>query len=168
MSVELVMLSNHLILYWCLLLLSWIFPSIRIFSNESALCIRWPKFWSFSMSISPSNEYSGLISFRFDWFDLLAVQGTHKSLLQHHNSKALILQHSVFFMVQLSDPFMITGKTTAKRSRNIFLFLIFCLFDLGFWSSQIPWNSRDDNSVFSSNETALGGPINNFMLGANH
>ena len=107
------MLSNHLILC-CLLLLSLsIFPSIRVFSNESALRIRWPKYWSFSFNISPSNEYSGLISFRMDWLDLLAVQGTLKSLLQHHSSKASILQCSAFFIVQLSYPYMTTGKTIA-------------------------------------------------------
>ena len=108
MSIESVMLSNHLILC-CPLLLPSIFPSIRVFSNESTLHIRWPKYWSFS--ISPSNEYSGLISFRMDWFDLLAVSGTLKSLLQHHNLKASILWHSAFFMVQLSHPYMTTGKT---------------------------------------------------------
>ena len=102
--------SNHLIIYPPLLQPS-IFPSIRVFSNESVLCIRWPKYWSFS--ICPSNEYSGLISFRMDWFDLLAVQGTLKSLLQHHSSKASILWHSAFFMVQLSHPYMTTGKTVA-------------------------------------------------------
>ena len=96
-----------------LLLLLSIFPSIRVFSNESALCIRWPKYWSFSLNISPSNEYSGLISFRIDWLDLLAVQGTHKSLLQHHSSKASILQCSAFFIFQLSHPYMTTGKTIA-------------------------------------------------------
>ena len=99
-SIELVMPSNHLILYRPLLPPS-IFPSIGVFSNESTRCIKWPNYWSFSFSISPPNEYSGLISFRMDWLDLLAVQGTHKSLLQHHSSKALILQHSAFFMVQL-------------------------------------------------------------------
>ena len=104
MSVESVMPSNHLILCRPLLLLPSIFPSIRVFSKESVLCIRWPKYWSFSFSISPSNEYSGLISFRIDWFDLLAVQGTLKSLLQHHSLKASILQHSAFFIVQLSHP----------------------------------------------------------------
>ena len=104
------MSSNHLVLCYPLLLLPSIFPSIRVFSNELALCIRWPKYWSFSFSISPSNEYSGLISFRMDWFDLLAVQGTLTSLLQHHTSKASILRHSAFFMVQLSQPYMITGK----------------------------------------------------------
>ena len=103
MSFELVMPSNHLILCHPLLLLPSIFPSIRVFSNESVLHIRWPKYWSFSFSISPSNEYSGLISFRIDWLDLLAVQGTLKSLLQHHNSKAFILWHLAFFMVQLSN-----------------------------------------------------------------
>ena len=113
MSVESVMPSNHLILCHPLLLLPSIFPSIRVFSNESALRIRWPKYWSFSFSINPSNECSGLISLRMDWFDLLAVQGTLKSLLQHHSSKALILQRSAFFMVQLSHPYMTTGKTIA-------------------------------------------------------
>ena len=102
MSMESVMLSNHLILWHPLLVLPSIFPSIRVSSSESVLCIRWPKHWSFSFSISPSNEYSGLISFRIDWFDLLAVQGTLKSLLQHHSSKASILWCSVFFLVQLS------------------------------------------------------------------
>ena len=113
MSIESVMPSNHLILCHLLLLLPSIFPSIRVFSNESALCIRWPKYWSFSFNISPSNEYSGLISFRMDWVDLLAAQGTLKSLLQHHSSKASILQCSAFFRVQLSHPYMTTGKTTA-------------------------------------------------------
>ena len=104
MSIELVMPSNHLILCHPLLLLSSIFPSIRVFSNESTLHIRWPKYWSFSFSISPSNEYSGLISFRMDWLDILAVQGTLNSLLQHHTSKASILRCSAFFTVQLSHP----------------------------------------------------------------
>ena len=104
MSIESVMPSNHLILCRPLLLLPSIFPSIHVFSNESALCIRWPKYWSFSFSISPSNEHPGLISFRMDWLDLLAVQGTLKSLLQHHSSKASILQCSAFFIVQLSHP----------------------------------------------------------------
>ena len=112
LSVESVMPSNHLILCRPLLLPPSVFPSIRVrFSNESVLRIRWPKYWSFS--ISPSNEYSGLISFRMDWLDLLAVQGTLKSLLQHHSSKASILQHSAFFIVQLSHPYMTTGKTIA-------------------------------------------------------
>ena len=111
MSIELVMLSNHHILCHPHLLLPSIFPSIKVFSNESALCIRWPNYWSFS--ISPSNEYSGLISFRVDCFDLLAVQGTLKSLLQHHSSTASILWHSAFFILQLSHPYMTTGKTLA-------------------------------------------------------
>ena len=113
MSIELVMPSNHLILCLPLLLLPSIFPSIRVFSNESVLCIKRPKYWSFSFSISPSNEYSGLIFFRMDWLDLLAVQGTLKSLLQHHSSKASILWLSAFFIVQLSHPYMTTGKTIA-------------------------------------------------------
>ena len=113
MSIESVMPSNHLILCLPLLLLLSIFPSIRIFSNESALCIRWPKDWSFSFNISPSYEHPGLISFRMDWLDLLAVQGTLKSLLQHHSSKASILWSSAFFTVQLSHPCMTTGKTIA-------------------------------------------------------
>ena len=112
-STELVMPSNHLVLCHPLLLLPQIFPSIRVFSNESVLHIRWPKYWSFSFSISPSNEYSGLISFRIHWFDILAVQGTLKSLLQHHSSKAPILQCSAFFMVQLLHPYMSTGKISA-------------------------------------------------------
>ena len=113
MSIESVMPSNHLILCRLLLLLPSIFPSIRVFSRESVLHIRWPKYWSFSFSISPSNEYPGLISFRMDWFHLLAVQRTLKSLLQQHGSKASILQLSAFFMVQLSHPYMTTGKTIA-------------------------------------------------------
>ena len=113
MFTELVMPSNHFILCHPLLLPPSIFPSIRVFSNESVLRIRWPKFWSFSFNISPYNEYSGLISFRMDWFDLLTVQGTLKSLLQHHSSKASILQHSAFFIVQLSHLYMTTGKTIA-------------------------------------------------------
>ena len=113
MSIELVIPSNHLILCCPLLLLPSIFPSIRVFSDESALRIRWPECWSFSFSISPSNEYSGLISFRMDWLDLHAVQGTLKSLLQHHSSKASILQCSTFFTVQLSHPYVTTGKTIA-------------------------------------------------------
>ena len=111
MSIESVMPSNHLIL--CRPLLSSVFCSIRVFSNESVIHIRWPKYWSFSFNISPSNEYSGLISFRMDWLDLLAVQGTLKSLLQHHSSKASILWCSAFFTVQLSHPYMTTGKTIA-------------------------------------------------------
>ena len=111
-SIESVMPSNHLILCLPLRLLPSIFPSIRVFSNESALCIRWPKYWSFSFSISPSNEHPGLTSFRMDWLDLLAVHRTFKSLLQHHSSKASILQHSSFFIVQLSHPYMTTGKNS--------------------------------------------------------
>ena len=110
--------SNHLILCHPLLLLPSIFPSIRVFSNESVLPIRWPKYWSFSFGISPSNEYLGLISFRMDWLDLLAVQGTLKSLLQHHSSKASILRHSAFFIVRLSHPYMTTGKTIALTRRT--------------------------------------------------
>ena len=110
--------SNHLILCRPLLLLPSIFPSIRVFSNESALRIRWPKYWSFSFRISPSNKYSGLISFRMDWLDLLAVQGTVKSLLQHHSSKASILRPSAFFIVQVSHPYMTTGKTIALTRRT--------------------------------------------------
>ena len=113
MSIKSVMPSNHLILCHPLLLLPSIFPSIRVFSNESVLRIRWPKCWSFSFSISPSNEYSGLISFRINWLDLLAVQEILKSLLQHHSSKTSILQHSAFCIVQLSHPYMTTGKTIA-------------------------------------------------------
>ena len=110
--------SNHLILCCPLLLLPSIFPSIRVFSNDSALHIRWPKYWSFSFNISPSNEHPGLVSFRMDWLDLLAVQGTCKSLLQHHSSKASILWHLAFFIVQLSHPYMTTGKTTALTRRT--------------------------------------------------
>ena len=113
MSIKSVMPSNHLILCYPLLLPPSIFPSIRVFSNESVLRIRWPKYWSFTFSISPSNEYSGLISFRMDWLDLCAVQGTLKSLLQHHSSKASILLHSVFFIVQYSHPYTTTGKNIA-------------------------------------------------------
>ena len=113
MSIDSVMPTNHLILCYALLLPSSIFPSFRDLSNESVLHIRWPKYWSFSFSLSPSNEYSGLIFFRMDWLDLLAVQGTLKSLLQHHSSKASIHLHSAFFMVQLSHPYVTTGKTIA-------------------------------------------------------
>jgi len=111
MSIQSVMPSNHLILCHPLPLMPSIFPSIRVFSNKSAFHIRWPKYWSFSFSISPSNEYSGLISFRMDWLDLLGIQGTLKILLQYHSSKASIIQHSAFFIVQLSHPRMTTGKT---------------------------------------------------------
>ena len=134
MPIELVMKSNQLILCHPLLLPPSIFPSIRVFSNESALHIRWPKYWSFSFSLSPSNEYSALISFRMDWLDLLAIQGTLKSLLQHHNTKASILWCSAFFIVQLSYPYTTTGKTIAltrasfQVQRHIFGFMAFCLF----------------------------------------
>ena len=121
MSIKSMMPSNHLILCHPLLLPSSIFPSVRVFSKESVLCIRWPKYWGFSFNISPSNEYSGLISFRINWFDLLAVQRTLKSLLQHHSSKASILQCSAFFIVQLSHPYMTTGK------RNRKMYTIMCL-----------------------------------------
>ena len=120
--------SNHLIL--CRPLLPSVFPSIRVFSNESVLCIRWPKYWSFSFSISPSNDYSGLISFRMDWLDLLAVQGTLKSLLQHHSSKASKLWSSVFFIVQLSHPYRTTGKSIALTRRTIVGKVISLLFNL--------------------------------------
>ena len=120
MSIESVMASNHIILCRSLLLLPSIFPSIRVFSNESVLGIRWPKYWSFSFNISPSNEHLGLISFRVDWLDLLAVQGTLKSLLQHHSSKASIIWYSAFFIVQLSHPYTTTGKIIAL-TRQIFV-----------------------------------------------
>ena len=116
MSIKSVMPSSHLILCRPLLLLPPMPPSIRVFSNESTLCMRWPKDWSFSFSISPFSEYSGLVSFRMDWLDLLAAQGTLKSLLQHHSSKASILQCSAFFTVQLSHPYMTTGKTMALKT----------------------------------------------------
>ena len=119
MSIDSVMPSNHLIFCHPLLLLPSIFPSIRVFSDESVFCIRRPKYWSFSLNISPSNEHSGLISFRMNWLDLLAVQGTLKSLLQHHSSKASILQGSAFFILQLSHPYMTTGKTIALTRQAI-------------------------------------------------
>ena len=119
MSIKSVMPCNHLILRYPLLLLPSLFPRIRVFSNESVLCIRCPKYWSFSFSISLSNEYSGLTSFRMDWLDLLVVQGTLKSLLQHHSSKASILRHSAFFTVQLSHPYITTGKTIALTRRTL-------------------------------------------------
>ena len=129
MSTESMMPSNHLILCHPLLLLPSIFPSIRVFSNESALCIRWPKYWSFSFNISPSSEYSGLISSRMDWLDLLAVQGTLKSLLQHHSSKA-----SAFFTVQLSHPYMTTGKTITLTRRTFVGKVMSLLFNMLSWS----------------------------------
>ena len=135
MSIESMMPSHHLILCHPLLFLPSIIPSIRVFSNESALHMRWPKYWSFSFSISPSNEYSGLISFRMGWLGLLAVHGTLKSLLQHHSLKASILQHSAFFILQLSHPYLTTGKTIAltrwtfvgKLMSLIFIYLFFHL-----------------------------------------
>ena len=132
MSIESVMPSNHLILCRPLLLLPSIFPSIRVFSKELALCFSWPKYWSFSFSINPSNEYSGLISFRTDWLDLLSVQGTLKNLLQHHSPKTSILQCSVFFVVQLSHSYMTTGKIIALTIQTFVgkvmpQFLIYCL-----------------------------------------
>ena len=130
MSFELVMPFSHLILCCPLLLLPSIFSSIRVFSNESVLCIRWPKYWSFS--ISPSNEYSGLISFRIVWFDLLAVQRTLKSLFQHHSSKASVLQHSAFFMIQLSHPYVTTGKNHSFDYTNLFSKVMSLLFNMLF------------------------------------
>jgi len=130
MSIESVMPSNHLILCRPFLLLPSIFPSIRVLSNESTLRIRWPKYWSFSFSISPSNEYSGLVYFRMDWLELLAVQGTLKSLLQHHTSKASILRCSAFFTVQLSHPYMTTGKTIALTRRTFVGKIISLLFNM--------------------------------------
>ena len=130
MSAQSAMPSNHLILCRPLLLPPSIFPSLRVFSNESVLHIRWPKYWSFSFSISPSNEYSGLISLRIDWFDLLAVQGTLKNLLQHHNSKASILQHSAFFTVQLSHPYLTTGKTIALTRQTFVGKIMSLLFNI--------------------------------------
>ena len=135
MSIELVMPSNHLIL--CRPLLFWpsIFLSIRIFSNESALHIRWPKYWSFSFNISPTNEHPGSISFKMDWLDFLAIQGTFKSLLQHHSSKALVLQHSAFFIVQLSHPYMTTGKTNTLTRQTFVDKVMSLLFNmLSIWS----------------------------------
>ena len=129
-SIESVMPSNHLILCRPLLLLPSIFPRIRVFSNESALRIRWPKYWSFSFSISPSSEYSGLISFRMDWLDLLVVQGTLKSLFQHHSSNTSILWHSAFFIVQLSHLYMTAGKTIALTRRTFVGKVIYLLFNM--------------------------------------
>ena len=130
MSIELVMPSNHLILSCPFLLLPSIFPSIRVFSNESVLCIRWPKYLSFSFCIRPSNEYSGLISFRMAWLDLRAVQGTLRSLLQHHSSKASVLWCSAFFTVQLSHPYMTTGKTIALTRRTLVSKVMSLLFNM--------------------------------------
>ena len=138
MSIKLVMPSNHLILCRPLLLPPSIFPSIKVFSNESVLCIRWAKYLSFSISISPSNEYSGQISFRIGWLDLLAVQGTLKSLLQYHRSKASILQHSAFFIVQVSHPSMTTGKTIALTKGTFIgkaMSLLFNMFHFNVWQN---------------------------------
>ena len=129
-SIESEMLSKHLIFCCPLFLLPSIFPSFRVFSSESALCIRWPKYWSFSFSISPSNGYPGLIFFRTNYFDVPAVQGTHKSLLQHHSSKASILQRSAFFVVQLSHPYMTTGKTIALTRQTFVGKVMFLLFNM--------------------------------------
>ena len=135
MSIESVMPFNHHILCHPLLIRPSVFPSIRVFSNETALHIRWPKYWSFSFKISPSNEHPGLISFRMDWLDLLAVQGTLKSLLQHHSSKASILRCSAFFTVQLSHPYMTTGKTIALTRWNTVVKVLSILFNtLSSWS----------------------------------
>ena len=141
MSIESVMPPNHLVLCQPLLLLPSIFPSIRVFSTESVFCIRWPKYWSFSFGISPSNEYSGLISFRMDWLDLLAVQGTLKSLLQHHSSKASILQCSAFFILQLSHPYMTTGKTIALTRQNFVGKIMSLLFNMLSESHSVMSNS---------------------------
>ena len=130
MSIESVMPSSHLILCRPLLLLPPIPPSIRVFSSESTLHMRWPKYWSFSFSISPSNEHPGLISFRMDWLDLLAVQGTFKCLLQHHSSKALILRYSALFTVQLSHPYMVTGKTIALTRQTFIDKVMSLLFNM--------------------------------------
>ena len=130
MSIESVTPFNHLFLYYPLLLLPSIFPSIRVFSNELILHIRWPKYWSFHFNISPSNEHPGLISFRMDWLDFLAVQGTLTSLLQHHSSKASILLHSTLFIVQLSHPYMTTGKTIALTRLTFVGKVMFLLFNL--------------------------------------
>ena len=129
-SIELVMSSNHLVLCHPLVLLPSIFPNIRLFSNESVLCIRWPNYWSFSFSISPTNEYSGLISFRMDWFDLFAVQGTLKSLLQHDSPKSSILWSSAFFMIQLSHPYMTTRKTMALTIKTFVSKITSLLFNM--------------------------------------
>ena len=148
MSIVSVMPSNHLILYRPLFLLPSIFPSIRVFSSESVLCIRWPKYWSFSFSISPSNEYSGLISFRMDWLDLLAVQGTLKSLLRYHSSKAAVLQRSAFFIVQLSHPYMTTRKTIALTRQTLVGKIMSLLFNI-LSRLVIPFLSRSKHLLIS-------------------
>ena len=159
MSIELVMPSNHLIRCRPLLLLPSISASMRVFSNESALRIRWPKYWGFSYSISPSDEHPGLISFRMDWLDLLAVQGTLKSLLQHHSSKASILQHSPFFMVCLSHPYVTTGKTIALTRWTFVgrvMSLQMALFDSLLWLSNSPSCMFPTSSYYSSVDGHLG------------
>ena len=149
MCIKSVIISNHLILCHPLLLLPSIFPSIRVFSSESALPTKWPKYWSFTFSISVANEYSGLISFRIDWFDLLAVQGTLKSLLEHHSLKASILQHSAFFMVQLSHLYMTTGKTIGLTVRifvskmRSLLFNMLYRFVINLGMSRFPQSSKE-------------------------
>ena len=148
MSIELVMLSNYLILCCSLLLLPSVFPSIRVFSNELALLIRWPEYWSFNFSISPSDEYSGLISFRIDWFDLFSVQETPKGLLQHHNSKVSIFQHSVFFMVQFSHQYVTTRKTIALSlwtfvGKVMPLFFWLCCLRERSLAGYSPWGCRE-------------------------
>ena len=173
MSIELVILSQHLILY-CHLLLPSIFPSMRIFSNESLLHIRWPKYWSFSFSISPSNEHSGRISFRIYWFDLLAVQGTLKSLLQHHNSKASIPWHSSFFMVQLSHPYISTGKTIAFALWTFvgkvmsLLFNVLSMFVIAFLSRSkhllISWLQSLFSEIFGDQEEKICHCLNIFPI----
>ena len=140
--------SNHLILCCPHLLLPSIFPSIRVFSNESALCIMWPKYWSFSFNISPSNEYSGLISFRVDWLDLLAAQGALKSLLQHHSSKASILKCSAFFIVQFSQPYMTTGKTIVLTTQTFVGKVMSLLFNT-LSRFAIPFLPRSKHLLFS-------------------
>ena len=158
MSIELVMPSNHCILCRPLLLPPSIVPSISVFSNESVLRIRWPKYWSFS--INPSNEYSGLISFRMDWLDPLAVQGTPKSLLQHHSSKAYILQHSAVFIVQLSHPYMITGKIIVLTRRTfVTLWTAACQASLSITNSQCLLKLVSIESVMPSNHLILCYPL---------
>ena len=162
MSNELVMPSNHLILCCPLLLLPSIFPSIRIFSNESALRIRWPKYWSFSFDISPSNEYSGLIPFRIDWFHLLAVQETLNSLLQHHSS---IREHLAFFMVQISYPYMITGKTVALTRRIFVDKVMSLLFNMLSRFSSVQFShSVVSNSLYPMNCSMPGLPVHHQLL----
>ena len=147
MSIESVMPSNHLILCRPLLLPPSIFPSIRIFSNESVLCLMWPKYWSFTFSISPSNEYSGVISFRMDWLDLLTVQGTLKSLLQHHSSKASIFRCSAFFIIQISHPYMTTGKTIALTRQTFVDKVMSLLFNM--LSSLVISSSSKEQASFN-------------------